>query len=189
MDAKHRLQRLASPARTASFALHLTGMCSFLASFAYLQIFPQLPAGTVGGDFQFLTILGLALSLATFAVGYIADLALSRQMFETKNFLAICVAPLEVLISVLYWSLCIYDRNLIYPPEMKGGLPLLPDIGFHLAPAVLLTVDLLLFSPPWKIRLQEALILSLCIAFCYWAWVEYCFSYNGLYVHLSLLPA
>ncbi|CAK7231842.1 hypothetical protein SCUCBS95973_008058 [Sporothrix curviconia] len=181
MDAKHHLQRLASPARTASFVLHLAGMCSFLASFAYLHIFPQLPAGTVGGDFQFLTILGLALSLATFAVGYAADLALSRPLFETKNFLAVCVAPLEVLISVLYWTLCTYDRDLVYPPEMEGGLPLLPDIGFHLAPALFLTADLLLFSPPWTIRLQEAMILSLCIAFFYWAWVEYCFSYNGFY--------
>lgn len=180
MNAPHPLQRLASPARSASFVLHLAGICSFLASFAYLHIFPQLPADSVGGDFQFLTILGLGLSLATFAVGYAADLSLSRPLFETKNFLAVCVAPLEVLISVLYWSLCTIDRDLVYPPEFEGGLPLLPDIGFHLAPALFLTVDLLLFSPPWTIRVQEAMILSLCIAFFYWAWVEYCFSYNGL---------
>ncbi|CAK7265793.1 hypothetical protein SEPCBS119000_001693 [Sporothrix epigloea] len=181
MDAKHHLQRLASPARTASFVLHMAGICSFLASFAYLQLFPQLPTGSVGGDFQFLTILGLALSLVTFTFGYVADLALSRQLFETKNFLTVCVAPLEVIISVLYWTLRTYDRNLVYPPEMEGGLPLLPDIGFHLAPALFLTADLLLFSPPWTIRLREASILSFCIAFSYWAWVEYCFSYNGFY--------
>lgn len=180
MDPRHPLQRLASPARSVSFLLHLAGICSFLASFAYLHIFPQLPADSVGGDFQFLTILGLGLSLATFAVGYAADLSLSRPLFEAKNFMAVCVAPLEVLISVLYWSLCAIDRDLVYPPELEGGLPLLPDIGFHLAPALFLTADLLLFSPPWTIRVQEAMILSLCIAFFYWAWVEYCFSFNGL---------
>ncbi|KIH90349.1 integral membrane protein [Sporothrix brasiliensis 5110] len=181
MDPHHPLQRLASPARSASFVLHLAGICSFLASFAYLRMFPQLPADSFGGDFQFLTILGLTLSLATFAVGYAADLSLSRQLFDAKNFLAVCVAPLEVLISVLYWTLCTIDRDLVYPPDVDVALPLLPDVGFHLAPALFLTADLLLFSPPWTIRLQEALILSLCIAFFYWAWIEYCFSFNGYY--------
>lgn len=180
MERRHPLQRLSSPARSTSSALHLAGIGSFLASFAYLRAFPQLPASSVGGDFQFLTILGLGLSLATFAVAFAADLALSRTLFEAKNFLAVCVAPLEVLISVLYWSLRTLDRDLIYPPEMELGLPLLPDIGFHLAPALFLAADLLLLSPPWTVRLEEAMILSLCIAFCYWAWVEYCFSYNGL---------
>lgn len=177
----HPLQRLASPARSASLLLHCAGIASFAASFVYINRFPQLPAASVGGDFQFLTILGLALSLVTFAVGVAADLSLSRQVFEAKNFLAVCVAPLEVLISVLYWSLCTIDRDLVYPPDMDISLPLLPDVGFHLAPAVFLTLDLLLLSPPWTIRGQEAMILSLCIAFFYWIWVEYCFSYNGYY--------
>ena len=175
----HPLQRLASPARSASLLLHAAGISSFAASFVYIMRFPQMPAGSVGGDFQFLTILGLALSLVTFSVGLVADLSLTRQVFEAKNFLAICVAPLEMLISVLYWSLCAIDRDLLYPPGLDLSPPLLPDIGFHLAPAAFLTLDLLLFSPPWTIRGQEAMILSLCIAFFYWIWVEYCFSYNG----------
>ncbi len=180
MDFRHPLQRLASPARSASFALHLAGICSFLASFAYLYNFPQVPTGSTGGDFQFLTILGLALSLATFAVGYVADLALSRVLFDAKNALVVCVAPLEVLVSILYWGLRAIDKDLVYPPDLDMVLPLLPDVGFHLAPAVFLAADLLLVSPPWTIRAAGALQLSLVLAFAYWAWVEYCYSYNGL---------
>lgn len=45
-------------------------------------------------------------------------------------------------------------------------------------PAIMLTLDLLLFSPPWTIKLQGATMLSTALAFGYWAWIEYCFSVN-----------
>ncbi len=56
----------------------------------------------------------------------------------------------------------------------------LPDIGFHLMPALLLTIDLLFLSPPWTIHALPAMGLSSVIAFGYWFWVEHCFKHNGL---------
>lgn len=41
----------------------------------------------------------------TFAAGLLADITLSPQLFLAKNILSVCSAPLEVLISVLYWGL------------------------------------------------------------------------------------
>ncbi|OAA62708.1 integral membrane protein [Niveomyces insectorum RCEF 264] len=183
MHPKHPLQRLASPARSASLVLHLAGIGSFIASFVYLHRFPQMPGGSVGGNFQFLTILGLALSLVTYALGAAADVTGATPLFAAKNVLAVCVAPLEVLVSLLYWSLQTIDPHLLYPPDLPAELvlPVLPDVGFHLAPAVFLTLDLLLCSPPWTIHVQEALLLSLALACSYWAWIEYCFSHNGFY--------
>lgn len=58
-----------------------------------------------GWHFQFLTIIGLSLATVTFAVGLLADLTLSRRLFLFKNLLTVCSAPLEVLISILYWGL------------------------------------------------------------------------------------
>jgi hypothetical protein len=54
---------------------------------------------------MFLTVIGLTLATMTFAAGLLADITLSRRLFLIKNILTVCSAPLEVLISLLYWSL------------------------------------------------------------------------------------
>lgn len=104
-------------------------------------------------------------------------MTLSPSLFFIKNGLALCTAPLEVLISILYWGICAIDRKLVVPPEID--LSKWADIGFHLVPAVVLSVDLLLFSPPWTIHVIPAMGLSSLIAFAYWGWVEHCYSHNG----------
>ncbi len=130
-----------------------------------------------GGHYQFLTIIGLTLALCTFVVGLLADVTLSPRLFYAKNLLSVCSTPLEVLISILYWGLCAIDKGLVMPPEFQ--LAFLPDFGFHAAPGLFLTLDLLLFSPPWAIHGYSAIALSQTLAFLYWFWVEYCFSRNG----------
>lgn len=132
-----------------------------------------------GGQFQFLTIIGLAASLLTFSIGLLADLSGSSRLFAIKNRLSVGSAPLEVLVSILYWSLTAIDKALVVPPDME--LPFLPDFGFHAMPAIMMTLDLLLLSPPWTIRGYSAMVLSMITAFLYWGWVEYCFSKNGWY--------
>lgn len=157
--------------------LHLAGIASFAASFKFLQGWETPMSAAFGGHFQFLTIIGLALALSTFAVGFLADATLSSRLFKLKNVLSVGSAPLEVLISILYWGLCAIDKNLVVPPDMQLGF--LPDFGFHAAPAIFLAVDLLLLSPPWTIHGYSALALSETLAFLYWSWVEYCHSRNG----------
>ena len=130
-----------------------------------------------GGQFQFLTIIGLLLSTITFALGLLADITLTDELFAAKNFLSVCSTPLEVLVSILYWGLCAINRDLVVPPDL--ALPFLPDFGFHAMPAIMLSLDLILLSPPWTIKSYNAMALSLALAFLYWGWVEYCFSKNG----------
>lgn len=110
------------------------------------------------------------------ALGFLADLTLSQTLFNAKNIISVCSTPLEVLISILYWGISIIDKRLLFPEELQ--LPFLPDFGFHAMPAIMLTLDLLLFSPPWTIKFQGAVALSTVLAFAYWGWIEYCFSYN-----------
>lgn len=145
--AKHDLQRLSSPSRTFSLLLHLIGTGLFALQFHYLNSIVTPLQGTFGGSYQFLTILGLACSGITYVIAVVADLTLNPTLFKVKNVLSIAVTPLEVLISILYGTISAIDRNLLAPPEYR--LPFLPDFGFHGMPAVLLTLDLLLLSPPW----------------------------------------
>lgn len=58
-----------------------------------------------GWHFQYLTIIGLAIGVVTFTLGIVADLTQDARVFQWKNTLSVCVTPLEVLISFLYWGL------------------------------------------------------------------------------------
>lgn len=174
---KHPLQKLSSPSRQLSLLFHLTGIASFAASFRFLTTWVTPMSQAFGGHYQFLTIIGLTLAMFTFVVGLLADVTLSVHLFYVKNVFSVCSAPLEVLVTILYWGLCAIDKGLVMPEEFQLGF--LPDFGFHAAPGLFLTLDLLLFSPPWTINGYSAMALSQTLAFLYWFWVEYCFSRNG----------
>jgi len=175
----HPLQRLKSPSRGVSALVHTIGLANFAYSFQYLVDHPNRINQAFGWHFQYLTIIGLSLATLTFVVALLADLSLSEKLFFTKNVLSMCSAPMEVLISLLYWGLRAIDPQLVVPKDL--GLPLPTDLSFHAAPSILLLVDLLLLSPPWTINFLPAIGLSTVIAFLYWLWIELCHSYNGFY--------
>jgi hypothetical protein len=175
--ARHPLQRLSSPSRSLSLLLHILGVLSFSSNFHFLTVWDTPFNEAYGWHYQFLTILGLSVSLLSFVVGIASDLTLSSTLFALKNSLCIVAAPVEVLISILYWGIRALDPQLLFPGDIQ--LPLIADLGFHLAPAIFLTLDLILFSPPWTIPTYGVMSLSLGLAFMYWYWVEICFSHNG----------
>ncbi len=175
--ARHPLQRLASPSRTASLLIHLAGLASFTGSFRWLNQYASPLADAYGGHYQFLTVIGLALATLTFAAGLVSDVTLSPAAFAAKNALSVASAPLEVLVALMYWSIRTIDRTLLAPEGFE--LHWVPDVGMHLVPAVMLFVDLALLSPPWTVSAYAAMALSMAGAFLYWGWVEFCFSKNG----------
>jgi hypothetical protein len=85
--------------------------------------------------------------------------------------------PLEALVSVMYWGLFVIDPHLVVPEEFKLAAHV--DVGFHLAPAVLLTLDLLFFSPPWTVSSYGVMSIGAVLAIAYWFWVEQCYAMNG----------
>jgi hypothetical protein len=130
-----------------------------------------------GWHFQYLTIIGLALSTLTFTFGLLADITLSRRLFAVKNALSVASAPIECLISILYWGLRAVSppNNFLFKNETHQRLTLTPQIDTSLV------LDLLFFSPPYTIAVLPALGLSACIAFGYWFWIEQCYAYNQFY--------
>ncbi|KEF63034.1 uncharacterized protein A1O9_01010 [Exophiala aquamarina CBS 119918] len=176
---QHPLQRLASPSRTISACVHILGLASYASSFDYLVGHPNHINQAYGWHFQYLTIIGLSLATLTFSLGLVADVTLHRGAFAAKNVISMCAAPMEVLISTLYWGLRAIDPALVVPPDLE--LPLSADLGFHLAPTAFLLLDILLLSPPWTIAGVPACVLSSVIAFLYWFWIEACFRQNGFY--------
>ncbi|PGH05293.1 hypothetical protein GX51_03014 [Blastomyces parvus] len=179
LGAKHPLQRLHSPSRGVSALVHLAALVSFALSFKYIIDHPNLASEAYGWHLQYLTIIGLCMATLTNLVGLAADVFLSTRLFAVKNVLLVCSAPMEVLISILYWGLRIIDTKLVKPEWVE--LSLEADVGFHAIPAIVLTIDLLFLSPPWSIGALPSMGLASVIAFGYWFWVEKCYQYNGWY--------
>ncbi len=67
------------------------------------------------------SIIGLALATVTFTLGLFADLTLSPLLFSFKNIVATVAAPLEVLVSLLYWSLyAVCMRHISFPSDFRS---------------------------------------------------------------------
>lgn len=175
--AQHPVQRLASPSRSLSLLLHVLGIASFSCNFHFLTVWDTPFNSAYGWHFQFLTILGLSGALLSFVLGALADVTLSSTLFKAKNIISVMATPVEVVVAVLYWGLYLIDPRLLFEGDLQ--LPLHFDLGFHLAPAVFLAIDFVLFSPPWAIPTYGVVALSGGLSFMYWHWVELCFSKNG----------
>ena len=139
-----------------------------------------------GWHLQFLTIIGITICTACFTFGLIADVTDSSIFFTFKNYIALVAAPIEIVITMLYWGLRAIDGALIVPPDLPMP-PFIYDLGFHMVPAVVLTLDTILLSPPWPSMPANPrapvimLLTSSVIAFVYYLWVELCYSFNGYY--------
>lgn len=173
--------------RSSRALLHVLGVSSFTFSFYLLTTWDSNYSRSFGWYFQLLTVVGLALSLVTFSLGLIADLTLSNVFAEAKDTISVLATPLEVLIAVLYWSIRMHDPALLMPEDLV--IDPLPDLGFHLVPAILLVLDLLLWSPRATIATRNMMSLSTVLAVVYWCWIELCFYKNGWYVEPSLLKS
>ncbi|KAK5990639.1 hypothetical protein PT974_08908 [Cladobotryum mycophilum] len=177
--ARHSLQRLSSPSPSFSLILHLLGIGVFGYCFRFLTLWDSPITQSYGWHFQYFTIIGLAASLLCFTLGALADITSSSTLFQLKNAVSTLATPVEMIVTMLYWGITAIDPKLVIPEDI--ALPLAPDLGFHVAPAVFLTLDLLFFSPPWTISIYGTLSLATTLAFAYWYWVELCFSNNGWY--------
>ncbi|KAJ4380245.1 hypothetical protein N0V86_004554 [Didymella sp. IMI 355093] len=203
---RHPLQRLEAPSKGFSGALHVIGLISFYSSFKFLHDNPNQFSSSYGWHLQFLTMIGITISTICFAFGFIADITsssstapasptkaaasspqtVSDYFFTAKNYLSLAAAPVEIVISILYWGLRLIDTGLVVPPDMPLP-PLGADLCFHLVPAVVLAIDAILLSPPWPsspMNPQAPLLtlgVSTGIAFAYWWWIEICYSHNGYY--------
>ncbi|KAH8731375.1 FAR-17a/AIG1-like protein-domain-containing protein [Phaeosphaeriaceae sp. PMI808] len=183
---RHPLQRYDSPSKGFSGALHVAGLVSFYHSFKFLADNPNQFNQSFGWHLQFLTILGITICTACFSAGLTADITNSNTLFTIKNYLALVAAPMEIVISILYWGLRAVDTGLVVPPDLPLP-PLIYDLTFHAFPALLLSLDTVLLSPPWPSSPMNpqapliSLITSTSVAFLYWWWIEICYSHNGFY--------
>ncbi|ODQ65293.1 hypothetical protein NADFUDRAFT_42577 [Nadsonia fulvescens var. elongata DSM 6958] len=180
--------------KITQLAVHLAGLAIFSRSFYDLHfgILAATPmALSYGGHFQYLTILGLFVSFLTFALALIHDITGLVFFARFKNILSILITPVEFVITTLYWALKTADPKLLI--DVENLVVLVPrsfDLSVHVAPVVLLVIDLLAFSPSWHhVSKRKAAGLYALASTVYWYWVHHTYGVNGFfpYPFLSLV--
>ncbi|KAH8927199.1 hypothetical protein BT69DRAFT_1330646 [Atractiella rhizophila] len=138
---------------------------------------PQL-ATSYGGNWQFLTVLGLTATWIVFALSLIP----SKLAANLRASLQEVVIPVELLISFLWYSLTLFFPQLMLPPSLlqnRNTIFLLPpkfDLSIHFLPALVL---LLSPPPPSDSARSNPWLSAAALTVAYTAWMEKCASVNG----------
>ncbi|SGY50553.1 BQ5605_C001g00895 [Microbotryum silenes-dioicae] len=195
-----------TPRTPLSVSLHLVGLA--ILSNAFRLLWTPSPVkeymdGQFGGQWNFLTVLSLAVSWLTFAVAVLKDVLPSVRLFDRlKTTLMIVAVPVEGLVSLLYWGMQVgcppnsfllraqvptltlirtykqfYDPSLLTPKGAIFKIPLFLDISIHAFPALLLWIDFLVFSPPMS-KKANPLLISTVATMGYTTWMEYTNYHN-----------
>ncbi|KAJ8098829.1 FAR-17a/AIG1-like protein [Lipomyces tetrasporus] len=134
-----------------------------------------------GGQLQFLTILGVVGSYITVTIGLLANIVGSPFLLRVKNSLLVLSAPVEVLISILYGSISLVNRELLVPKSVTFFMPPQMDFALHGAPAILLVIDFLYFSPNWTTSPLAVLTIYSSAGVAYWMWVHRTYAVNNYF--------
>ncbi|KAK9473319.1 FAR-17a/AIG1-like protein [Dipodascopsis tothii] len=159
------------PALSSSVTvMYAAGAYSFFINYQKVAAQIQGLTGVPGTQFQYLTVIALLASLVIQVLAVSAVVLDYTAIWRVKNELLCYVAPLELLVSVVYWSVMLYDRNLMIPPGLDPSrmLSLWTDLSIHLVPTLFLVSDFLLYSP--RPTTKPLIHLGVCIALAqvYW---------------------
>ncbi|KAK9477692.1 FAR-17a/AIG1-like protein [Lipomyces japonicus] len=167
--------------KSKSTVVYLIAIVVFQVDFFFL-LSRQLPDGRrYGGQFQYLTNLGVTASYLTVILGFFANLTGSIELLLVKNRILLVSCPVEVLISVLYGGLCLIDRSLVVPNDLTVFLPVYIDFGLHGFPAIALLIDYLAYSPNWEINNINAFTIYATAGVGYWLWVHEVYRHNKVF--------
>ncbi|EPY49449.1 fungal protein [Schizosaccharomyces cryophilus OY26] len=173
-----------SSTRFKSFLLHSIATASILWSFNWVEKNGDLDIrNSYGSYFQHLTMLSLAGTLLTMVVSLLADITNLKVFYKIKPAFLYVVCPLESIVTVLYWSIVMYDRSLLIPKTRPVQLPLNFDLSVHLMPTIYCLIDYFCFSTPFQLSFKLSIVMYLTVAFSYMWWVEKCYEVNKFYAY------
>ncbi|KAI8095305.1 FAR-17a/AIG1-like protein-domain-containing protein [Thamnidium elegans] len=139
-----------------------------------------IPLPGYGGQFQYLTIIGLTIATTSLVVRIINLLTgFLKPVYETLSAIA---TPVEGLISILYWPIVLYDRTLLLPEGLEYDLPLILDLSIHLIPTIVCWIDLLVYNKDFK-RSPTHILAIYIFGLSYFYWANLCFENNGYWVY------
>ncbi|KAI8978399.1 FAR-17a/AIG1-like protein [Pilobolus umbonatus] len=162
----------------SNLLLVIAGLCSNLYALDAINL--AIPFPFFGGHFQFLTILGVTLSATSNFLRIIS--LLTGYLTGVYEALTSVATPIECLVSVFYWPIFFYNKELLIPSEMGVNISLTLDLALHLIPAIVCATDLLVFNKGFK-RNPLHILAIYTFAMGYYFWVNICYSHNGFWTY------
>jgi hypothetical protein len=163
---------------------HATALGVFASAYKWLFIDNStVIRESHGSYFQHLTIIGLTVAAVAQLIGLFANLTGLRFLRTAKERVNLVAAPLEVLVSILYYSIKAIDENLLIDKRLNIRAPDTVDMSMHLYPAVFELADVLILSPMWTTSIPRALVIFGLFSAGYWQWVHYLYTKNGFYAY------
>lgn len=143
----------------------------------YPEEYKQMINKTFTNKFQYLTIIGLYITLLTlslYLINQMFHLIFKRNITyinKISNLLHAMILPIEVLITLLFWSLFIYNPKLIVCEIVyeKCGLNVYKNICLHFIPFLLLAIEAY-HSKLTRSNIHIVLLLSFGV--CYYLFVK-----------------
>ncbi|KFP81906.1 Androgen-dependent TFPI-regulating protein, partial [Acanthisitta chloris] len=143
-----------------------------------------------GGQWKYLTVLNLVLQAVFYGVSFLADvlrlikkLRCAKCVISSRDLLfSVLAFPVSTFVSISFWTLYTYNRELVYPKSLDGVIPLWLNHAMHTAvlPFALLEIFALPHRYPTK---KKGLSLLGFVAFLYISWVLWIYSVTGEWVY------
>lgn len=168
--------------RLVQFLVYTASSAAFFKTFSFMIYeFPTPINQTYGSHAQYLTILGLGLAHFAQIIGIFATILNCSKLRCVKQSLDIVVAPMEALISILYWSIKAVDPGLLIDPRIAVVPPMWLDICMHFLPTVVELFDVILFNPQWNMSFLTSLVMFSPVGYFYWWWTHFTYEQNGFF--------
>ena len=142
-----------------------------------LELPPQLANG---GHYQFLTNIALLLSTIYSFVNILYHQTSINGIKPLKIHMSAICLSLNVVVSLVYWSLKLFIPHLIMA-EKDGGIPLLLDIQIHMIPLLTVAIDYFCFMERWNVPFLRAYAIVASLTTLYWFWLEYLITDGASY--------
>ncbi|KAM8811437.1 androgen-dependent TFPI-regulating protein isoform 1-T1 [Eudromia elegans] len=143
-----------------------------------------------GGQWKYLTILNLLLQAVFYGVSFLADvLRLIKELrcvkcvISSRDLLfSVLAFPVSTFVSVSFWVLYTYNRELVYPKSLDGVIPQWLNHAMHTT--ILPFAFLEIFATPHRYPTKKKGLFLVGFAyFLYMSWVLWIYSVTGEWVY------
>ncbi|XP_062473884.1 androgen-dependent TFPI-regulating protein isoform X1 [Pezoporus occidentalis] len=143
-----------------------------------------------GGQWKYLTVLNLVLQAVFYGVSLLADmlrlikkLRCAKCVISSRDLLfSVLAFPLSTFVSISFWTLYSYNRELVYPKSLDGVIPLWLNHAMHTAILPFAVLELLALPHRYPAK-KKGLILLGFVSFLYISWVLWIYSVTGEWVY------
>ncbi|KAF4092274.1 hypothetical protein AMELA_G00019020 [Ameiurus melas] len=176
--------------RVAILLSYLSIICNYKAI--------DMPAHqTYGGSWKFLTFIDLVIQAVFFGVCVLTDLS-SLLMKGTANveqerqlrkliglrdwMMAVLAFPVGVFVVTMFWSLYLYDRNLVYPRLLDNFIPQWLNHGMHTTVLPFIIIEMRTTRHLYPSRVCGLLAVC-CFCVGYVLWMCWVYNATGVWVY------